>query len=76
MRTTLKEIKNKIRNYGVTDITNLAPHDVNELLRSGHFERVFYSSGVYGLNGLIIENIATGEKYACTARNTNLFIMA
>ena len=68
---TLSELKNLVRCGMAHDLTNAT---VNEVMKQWqHAERVGYSSGVYGINGGLIRNTETGEYYAITARNSNLF---
>lgn len=67
---TLKELRAWVRLGLATDITNANAGEVAELLR--HCEKVGYSSGVYGINGGLIQDTNTGEYYALLARNSNL----
>lgn len=39
------------------------------------YEKVMYSSGVYGLNGGVIRDTKTGELYAVPSRSTTLFMI-
>lgn len=54
------------------DLTNAPAAEVKEQWK--HCEKVGYSSGIYGINGGLIQNTETGEYYAITARNSNLFL--
>lgn len=67
----LSELKNLVRCGIAHDLTNATAAEVMEQWRHG--EKVGYSSGVYGINGGLIQNTETGEYYAITARNLNLF---
>ena len=67
----LSELKNLVRSGTAHDLTNASTAEVMEQWKHG--EKVGYSSGVYGLNGGLIQNTETGEYYAITARNSNLF---
>ena len=67
----LSEIKNFVKCGMAHDLTNATGAEVMEQWR--HCEKVGYSSGVYGINGGLIQNTETGEFYAITARNANLF---
>lgn len=40
-----------------------------------NYEKVMYSSGVYGLNGGVIQDTQTGELYAVPSRSTTLFLI-
>lgn len=53
------------------DLTNATTAEVMEQWEHG--EKVGYSFGTYGINGGLIQNTKTGEYYAITARNSNLF---
>ena len=44
--------------------------------RYGDFEKVSYSTGVYGINGVCVEDRVTGQLYATAARNTLCFTFA
>ena len=70
---TLKELKNLVRCGMAHDLTNATTAEVLEQWK--HAEKVGYSSGVYGINGGLIRSTETGEYYAITARNSNLFII-
>lgn len=38
------------------------------------FRQISYSIGVYGINGLMIEDTTTGQLYADAARTSNVFM--
>lgn len=67
----LSELKNLVRSGMAHDLTNASTAEVMGQWKHG--EKVGYSSGVYGLNGGLIQNTETGEYYAITARDSNLF---
>lgn len=67
----LSELKNLVRLGMAHDLTNATNAEAMEQWQ--HAEKVGYSSGVYGINGGLIRNTETGEYYAITARNSNLF---
>lgn len=68
---TLRELKALVRCGMAHDLTNASEAEVMEQWRHG--EKIGYSSGTYGINGSLIQNTETGEFYAITARNSNLF---
>ena len=68
---TQRELKNLVRCGMAHDLTNATAAEVME--QREHGEKVGYSSGTYGINGGLIRNTETGEYYAITARNSNLF---
>lgn len=68
---TLRELKNLVHCGMAHDLTNATEAEVMEQWLHG--EKIGYSSGIYGINGGLIQNTETGEFYAITARNSNLF---
>lgn len=40
-----------------------------------NYEKVMYSSGMYGLNGGVIRDTNAGELYAVSKRSTTLFMI-
>ena len=70
---TQRELKNLIRCGMVHDLTNATAAEVMKQWK--HALKIGYSSGVYGINGGLIQNTETGEYYAITARNSNLFMI-
>lgn len=67
----LSELKSLVRSGMAHDLTNASTADVMDQWKHG--EKVGYSSGAYGIYGGLIQNTETGEYYAITARNSNLF---
>lgn len=65
---TLKELKELCRLGMAKNITNAKPEEIPQ-----NYEKIGYSSGTYGINGGLIQDKNTGEYYAITARNSNLF---
>lgn len=68
-----REIKSLVKSGVAVDITNAPETEVLTLWK--RCEKVGYSSGLYGINGGLIRDIETGDFYAITARNSNLFII-
>ena len=68
---TQRELKNLVRCGMAHDLTNATAAEVMEQWE--HAYKVGYSSGAYGINGGLIQNTETGEYYAITVRNSNLF---
>lgn len=62
-KTTQKELKNGVR------IGIYKPFD--EVARC--YEIIRASFGVYGMNGALLRDTATGDLYAITSRNSALF---
>ena len=69
---TLKELRELVRLEVAEDYTN-KPDDYIYTLR--RFEKVGYSSGVYGINGGLVQDTETGTLYAIIGRCSNLFIL-
>ena len=69
IKTTLKEIKN----FNADDITYTKKGSqlYDEL---SPFRRIAYSTGVYGMTGLVIFSEKTNKYYKITSRTNNLFI--
>lgn len=70
-RYTQKQLKNLVRDGMAHDITNAPEVEIVNLWK--HCEKIGYSLGIYGINGGLIQNRETGNFYAITARNANLF---
>ena len=70
---TQREIKNFVLLGLAEDLTQASDEEIKSKIK--HCEKVGYSSGIYGINGGLIQNTETGEYYAITARNSNLFMI-
>jgi hypothetical protein len=68
----LKEIKNLVALGMAEDITAMSFSECNEFRKAHNLDKVGYSTGVYGINGGLLQDIETGDYYAITARNTTL----
>ncbi len=71
-KTTQKELREYVRMGLAKDYTHASTNEVKELGRKC-LNRLGYSTGVYGLNGLLFEDYETGEKYVVIGRGTNLY---
>ena len=65
---TKKELREYVRLSLARDLTTIEPENLPT-----HFEKIGYSSGVYGLSGCLIFDTVTGEYGAVLARSSNLF---
>lgn len=72
MQVNLSVIKHLIRTGAAVDIT----HDKSVTRRPANSTIVFYSSGVNGLNGIVMRDNVNGQLYAVAGRVSNLFILA
>lgn len=68
----LSELKNLVRLGVAEDYTNKPSEYIFTLRR---LEKVGYSSGVYGINGGLVQDTETGALYAIIGRCSNLFIL-
>ena len=72
MKTTLKEIKS----YPAADISDFSPEQINRLKEGEKFlTQVAYSTGIYGISGIILQGYASGTLYKVTKRSTALFMV-
>lgn len=69
---TLKALRELVRLGVAEDYTNKPAENLYTLRR---LEKVGYSSGVYGINGGLVEDTETGQLYAIIGRCSNLFIL-
>ena len=72
---TKKEIKGYIANGAAVDITNYSHSEIQELYKRIEKDIIGVSTGIYGMTGALIKDRKTGDLYAITARNSNLFYM-
>lgn len=75
----------KVRQKDIRTLLNwngaLPLAEAKKLIESGErnysdFQKVSYSVGVYGINGLCIEDRQTGQLYAEACRSTLVFMFA
>ncbi len=71
MQVSLSVIKHLIRTGAAVDVTN-----ADIVGRPSNSTIVFYSSGINGLNGVVLMDNVTGKLYAVAGRVSNLFILA
>ena len=67
---TQREVKNFVLLGVAEDLTQASDEEIKSKIK--HCEKVGYSSGIYGINGGIIQDIQSGQIYAITARNSAL----
>ena len=70
---TQKEIKKFISLGLAEDLTQASHEEIKNKIR--YCEKIGYSSGIYGINGGIIQDSRNGQIYAITARNSNLLMI-
>ena len=69
IKTTLKTIKNMIKNGIAIDITTLSNEECKNIQVE---EKLYVSTGIYGINGGAFRG-KDGNTYAITSRSSNLF---
>ena len=67
-----KELRELVRLGLAEDYTHKPSEYIYTLRR---LDKIGYSSGVYGLNGGLVEDMETGARYAIIGRCANLFIL-
>mgnify|MGYP001047781745 FL=1 len=71
---TLKELKNLVKIGAASDITDFDFDQMNQFLHLHTLDKIGYSSGVYGINGGLMQDRNTSALYAITRRNGTLFM--
>lgn len=69
---TQKELKNLVSLGVAENITTLSFEDGKTFRQNHKYTQIGYSSGMYGCNGALLEDIDSGEKFVITARNSTL----
>ena len=69
---TQKELRQLVRLGVAEDCTNKPSNYIYTLNR---LDKVGYSTGVYGINGGLVQDSETGALYAIIGRCSNLFIL-
>lgn len=69
---TQKQLRELVRLGCAEDYTHKPSEYIYTLRR---LDKIGYSSGVYGLNGGLVEDMETGTWYAIIGRCSNLFIL-
>lgn len=72
MQVTLSVIKHLIRTGAAIDVTSAETIK----RRPPNSTIVFYSTGINGLNGIVLMDNVNGQLYAVAGRVSNLFILA
>lgn len=74
MKTTLKDIRSYVTTNAAEDLTKkrFAEIDAIRVAECG-FDTIAYSTGIYGVTGVLVKGNTTGKLYAVTARNSALF---
>lgn len=68
-----KELKSYIASGFAKSINCLSLEECRALNAECDFEKIAYCTGKYGISGGLFKDKKTGDMYAITARNTNLF---
>ncbi len=70
---TQKELKRFVNLGMAQDITTMNTKECKELKDKKGITQVGYSSGVYGCNGMLLQD-KDGESYVITSRTSNLWL--
>ena len=72
---TQRELKALVRTGAAVDITSHGTAEYKALReKEKDLDKLGYSSGLYGINGGLLQGQETGTLYAITARSTAVFI--
>lgn len=72
---TQRELKALVRTGAAVDITSHGTAEHKTLIeKEKDLDKLGYSSGLYGINGGLLQGQETGTLYAITARSTAVFI--
>lgn len=71
---TQKELKNLVKIGAAQDLTGYSFQQMKEFLHGHKLDKIGISSGVYGINGGLLQDTENGSLYAITARNSALFM--
>lgn len=72
---TQRELRALVRTGAAVDITNHGTAEYKTLReKEKDLDKLGYSSGMYGINGGLLQGQETGTLYAITARSTAAFI--
>lgn len=69
---TQKALRELVKLGTAENITAYGFEEMRDFLHAHSLDKVGYSSGVYGINGGLLQDTQTGQLYAITARNTAL----
>ena len=74
MKTTLKDIRSYVTTNAAEDLTKKRFAEIDAIRVSEcRFETIAYSTGIYGVTGVLVKGNTTGKLYAVTARTSALF---
>ena len=65
----VKITQKTIKGVNAIDISSYSEEEIQALPK---LEKIAYSGGMYGMNGLLLED-KSGKRYKITSRSTNLF---
>lgn len=74
MKITLKDIRRYVTTNAAEDLTKKSFSEIDAIrLAECGFECIAYSTGIYGVTGVLVKGNTTGKLYAVTARTSALF---
>ena len=63
---TQKELKNLAKIGAAQDLTGYSFQQMNDFLHAHKLDKIGYSSGVYGINGGLLQDTESGSLYVIT----------
>lgn len=69
---TQKELRSLILLNAATDLTRCGHKETMEVIKNHTLEKVGYSTGTYGINGGLVQDIHSGELFAIVGRTIAL----
>jgi hypothetical protein len=74
MKVNQKYLKELVKEGKAVDITTMSHEDIQELKNQENgLDKLEVTTGVYGMNGMLLLGRKTGKQYVITARATSLF---
>ena len=74
MKTTLKDIRNYVATNVTEDLTKKRFEEIDAIrVAECGFDTIAYSTGVYGVTGVLVKGNTSGKLYTVTARTSALF---
>lgn len=67
-----KELRELVKMKIAKDLSTCNHSDISEFIKTHHIEKIGISSGTYGINGGVIQDVESGELYVIIGRNVAL----
>lgn len=74
IKTTQRELKEYAKQANIIDIPHYKFEQIKAIReKEKYFEEIAYSTGTYGLTGLLLQGFTTKQKYIITSRTSALY---